>query len=142
MFPFAVRQDPSNFSFREGQRLRSAAVPVAARLACWRRACAIAQMAIDACAADAKNGCDRGDRVLSGLIHRLSEGELLRRHHPPPAPALAPCSGRGQASLSTFPNQIALEFSQRGKDVEDKPATGGRRVDALLEALKSDLALG
>ncbi len=56
-----------------------------------------------------------------------------------PSPASSPsCSGSLESCLCSLPDNLPLELSQAGEDIEDQLSTGGCGVDTLGEALKAN----
>ncbi len=74
-------------------------------------------------------------------IEQLSRSFKLRWRHGWPSPAhLASQSGRGQAGVSPFQDQLALHDCERGHDVEEEPPSSSPGVNPVRQRPQVNLA--
>lgn len=97
----------------------------------------ILDVAVEGRLCDAKHPAHLRHRVRPAFVHGSQSCDLRRFQLEFPAADSAPRSGRCQSGLRPLADQVALELSQRTKELKDQSASAGRGVKSLLKTDKT-----
>jgi hypothetical protein len=85
---------------------------------------------------------DIGNTGVRVLQERPGHADFPGIHFRRPATISTPCPRSSESGLSPFADEFPFEFRQSPEHMEDQLASAGRRIHALPQTLKSDLAGG